>query len=161
MGVVLFDALEQRVIQSQTFRFDRLEAGKKPGEIPLHKRLYLATESLTSLFRAHPIFEVGIEEQIGRYNVRSLIETSYLVGHIQRLSDTSGARWYMVKPSQAKQALATTGTADKPQMVAMAAAYGVAQEGRKADREAIADALGVALAAEYVIRGRILAERAV
>jgi Holliday junction resolvasome RuvABC endonuclease subunit len=160
MGVVLFDTTERRVIQSQTFRFDRLEAGKKPGEIPLQKRLDLATESLTPLFRNHFIFEVGIEEQIAKYNVRSLIETSYLVGHIQRLADTYGARWYMVKPGQAKQALATTGTADKAQMVAMAAAYGVAQEGRKADREAIADALGVALATECVIRGRVLAERA-
>jgi Holliday junction resolvasome RuvABC endonuclease subunit len=108
----------------------------------------------------HTPCAIGIEEQIGRYNIRSLIETSYLVGRIQEIVDVHDAVWYLVKPAQAKQALTTRGNASKDQMVAMAHAHGVVFDREaKPSREAIADALGIALAATYLLHGRELEER--
>jgi Holliday junction resolvasome RuvABC endonuclease subunit len=160
MGLVAWDTEQNRVTHTEVFRFDTIQKGTRPGEVPLSQRLYLATHAVRHCIVNHTPCAIGIEEQIGRYNIRSLIETSYLVGRIQEIVDVHDAVWYLVKPAQAKQALATTGTADKAQMIAMAVAYGVALQGRRADREALADALGVALATDSQIQGRMLVERA-
>jgi Holliday junction resolvasome RuvABC endonuclease subunit len=162
LGGVLFDVEQNAIIAQHYLTFARAPSGRL-AHLWLQHRLRGASEFVGGLLDRYTTtgrLVLAVEQQILGRNVQSLTDTSILVGRLTQLADVRGLDWVLVKPAQAKQALTTRGNASKDQMVAMAHAHGVVFDREaKPSREAIADALGIALAATYLLHGRELEER--
>jgi Holliday junction resolvasome RuvABC endonuclease subunit len=91
---------------------------------------------------------------VGR-NAHTAIDQAQLIGAIKMLAYSRDIPVFGISNTTAKKALTGSGRADKAEMVA--AAQGIAGEigGTKVQREAVADAIGIALAG---YRCRVVAE---
>jgi Holliday junction resolvasome RuvABC endonuclease subunit len=124
------------------------------------QRLQAIAREMQRMIVQHPRIDiVAIEDAHYTRNVQTTKELSYVVGAALLAAGDIPA--LVVQPTAGKLALTGVGRADKAQMVLLAqGAWGLPEGLRRAEREAVADAIGAALAGEALARQQILERKA-